>query len=221
MRKLFKYLFGSEKPIERKPHNYYDINGKRYAISENMNFKVQGQDENVTVYGWTLEYRMKDQKGEYYPWTTYFNNRIYQSMSSAIDAAIKVTYGGKQDQDWRVLPLYKMDKNEFRDYKIDKLLTDNLPPKKYEIKAWRVKEDAEVTYYSSYVHKYKKGTIFVQLESGRILKAATKSEPTKYQDRQQLFNNLIPKGIVEEINIKDEKWIHPHLVKELKIKMTK
>lgn len=227
MRKLFN-LFRKNSPEKvsdvKNPYNYYDINGKRYAVSDNMNFKVQGQDNDINIYGWTLEIRFRDSNGELYPnWSTYYNNRIYQSMSSAIDAALKVSQMGKRNSEWRVLPLYKMSQNEFRDYKIDQLIYPNgdpAKPKTYEIKAWKVKEDVDFKYHpSSTSYKYKKGTIFIQLEDGSIQRAATRTEPTGFHDRYQLFHDLIPKGVVEEIDIREEKWVHPHLVKELKIKI--
>jgi len=214
MRKLFN-LFrksSSEKVSdEKKPHNYYDINGKRYAVSDNMNFKVQGQDNDIHVYGWTLEIRFRDSNGELYPnWSTYYNNRIYQSMSSAIDAALKVSQLGKRNSEWRVLPLYKMSQNEFRDYKIDQLIYGD-EKKEGELKTWKLVKETD--YY-----KYKKGTIFIQFEDGRLQRAANRTEPTASISKQQ-FQHLLSIGSIEEINIQNEKWIHPHLVKELKMKI--
>jgi hypothetical protein len=97
-----------------------------------------------------------------------------------------------------------MTEPEYRDYKIDLLLTPNRvskEPKVYEIKAWKVKEDCEITYErNNRTYKYSKNTLFIQMEDGniRVVKNSNERNTT---------------------NIKNEKWAHPHLCKELKIKI--
>jgi hypothetical protein len=209
----------------RKPAEYYDINGKRFAIADSMNIKVQASAENVQVYGWTLEVRWKHDGG-WYPWMTYWNHRIYQTRQSALDAATKVYPSYQKDYEWRIAPLYKMNEPQFRDYQIDQLLNDNPHQKKSkEIKAWRVIEDYEETHSNNqplqHKIKVKKGTIFIQLENGNIIRAGTTSEPTSYRSGYLLNIFLLPKGKVKEIDIRNEKWIHPHLCKELKNKLKK
>jgi hypothetical protein len=209
----------------RKPAEYYDINGKRFAIADSMNIKVQASAENVQVYGWTLEVRWKHDGG-WYPWMTYWNHRIYQTRQSALDAATKVYPSYQKDYEWRIAPLYKMNEPQFRDYQIDQLLNDNTHQKKSkEIKAWRVIEDYEETHSNNqplqHKIKVKKGTIFIQLENGNIIRAGTTSEPTSYRSGYLLNIFLLPKGKVKEIDIRNEKWIHPHLCKELKNKLRK
>jgi hypothetical protein len=113
-----------------------------------------------------------------------------------------------------------MNDPQFRDYKIDQLLYDNPHQKKdKEIKAWKVIEDHEEIFQNGNKAKVKKGTIFIQLENGQIFKSATTSEPASYGLRYLLTNYLLPKNKAEEIDIRNEKWIHPHLCKELKTKL--
>lgn len=202
----------------KKAVSTYNIGNKNYAIEESTTIKVQSQAEDISVYGYSLECRGKYQDGTIHPhWFTYWNHRIYQTMSSAIDAGIKVASWTQYE--YRVVPLYKMDVPQFRDYKIDKLLSDDMKPsKKYEIKAWKVKEDFELK-SNGILNKFKKGTIYIQMESGYIMKTGNFRDKTEYRDRYQLYNILIPNNIVEEIDISNEKWIHPHLVKELKTKL--
>jgi len=215
-----KNLFESE-PVRSgiKPVEWYDVNGKLYAIADSMNIKVQASAENVQVYGWTLEVRWKHDGG-WYPWMTYWNHRIYQTRQSALDAATKVYPSYQKDYEWRIAPLYKMNEPQFRDYQIDQLLNDNPNQKKSkEIKAWRAIEDYEETHSNNHKIKVKKGTIFIQLENGNIIRAGTTSEPTSYGSGYLLNNYLLPRGKVKEIDIRNEKWIHPHLCKELKTKI--
>jgi hypothetical protein len=209
-------------PIKQlvKPDYYYTISNKDYAIEESIVFKSQSVAEDIRPYGYTLEVRWKDSSGNWYGWSTYWNNKIYNSTHSANEAAHKCYLSYKEEFEWRVRPLYVMDQMEYRNFKIDKLLKEDEPSlsKKYEIKGWKVKEDVEVEYGNGHKFKYKKGTLFIQLENGSIFRINGPSEPTSHNDHYQLKNNLIPNGQVEEVDILDEKWAHPHLLKELKTK---
>jgi hypothetical protein len=112
-----------------------------------------------------------------------------------------------------------MNQMEYRSFKLDKLFSDNNPDsKKYEVKGWKVKEDVEIEYNNGNKFKYKKGTLFIQLEDGSIFRVNKPSDPTSIGDHYQLKHNLIPNKQVVEVDILDEKWAHPHLIKELKLK---
>ena len=223
MRKLLDFFKKKHEATQdlRKPANYYDINGKRYAIAESMNIKVQASAEDVNVYGWTLEVRWK-QNGDWCQWFTYWNNRIYDSRNSALDAAIKIYPSYREDYEWRIAPIYKMNQPEWRQYQIDQLLWDSPnSQKKDEIKAWKVKEDCEIEFQNNHKVKFKKGEIFLNMGNQNIVRVATYSEPTKFGQGYILRQYLLPKGLVEEFDIREEKWIHPHLCKELKNKLKK
>ena len=202
----------------------YTINNKEYAIADSQLIKIQAVAEDVHLYGWSLEVRWKDNKGEWYSWMTYWNHRVYTSRSSALDAATKIYPSFHDGYEWRIVPIYKMTEPEYRDYKIDQLLssTPNKNPKIYEIKAWKVKEDCEIFYErTKNTFKYKTGTLFIQMEDGNVRSIKDQTSGMNYHDRYQLFNNLIVENLVEEVNIQNEKWAHPHLCKELKKKIKK
>ena len=200
-----------------KPNHYYMVNNKTWAVEESVNFKTQSMSDDVHTYGWTLEVRWIDGRGEWCGWTPYWNSKIYYSAQQATEAALKC-YLSKSIHEWRVRPLYVMDEMEYRNFKLDKLLNTNTESKKHEIKGWKVKENVEVEYDNGHKSKYKKGTLFIQLENGGIFRVTGPSEKTKYGDKYSLNNYLIPNGHVVEVEIKDEKWAHPHLIKELKTK---
>jgi hypothetical protein len=203
------------------PNHYYTINRKDYAIEKSIIFQSQSSAEDVRPYGYTLEVRWRDNKNDdWCGWLTYWNYKIYSSIHVANESAHKCYLSSsKQEFEWRVRPLYVMDQMEYRNFKIDKLLKEEeQEPKKHEIKGWKVKEDVEVEYSNGRKFKYKKGTLFIQLENGNIIRVNGTSEPTFHGDSYQLKNNLIPNNQVEEVEIKDEKWAHPHLLKELKTK---
>jgi hypothetical protein len=202
------------------PAHCYTIFNKIWAIEESINFQTQAIVDGMKPYGWTVEIRWKDNNGEFYPWQTYWNRKIYYSASSATEAALKCYLSKSNGYEWRVKPLYTMEQQEYRNFKLDKLLgeTSTQEPKKYDIKGWKVKEDCEVEYKNGAKFKYKKGTLFIQLESGDIIQIKNSRENTR-SDKYQLFNDLIPGGFVEEVKIEDEKWSHPHLLKEVRNKI--
>ena len=205
----------------------YTINNKEYAIADSQLIKIQAVADDVHLYGWSLEVRWKDNKGEWYSWMTYWNHRVYTSRSSALDAATKIYPSFHDGYEWRIVPIYKMTEPEYRDYKIDQLLMPNRAnkePKVYEIKAWKVKEDCEITYErNNRTYKYSKSTLFIQMEDGniRLVKNSTESNSIIHSNARMILDDLIKNEQVEEVNIKNEKWAYPHLCKELKIKIKK
>jgi hypothetical protein len=232
--KLFN-LFKRKKATPVKNHfnsetMTYTINNKEYAIADSQLIKVQSVADDVHLYGWSLEIRYRMSDGEFCSWFTYWNHRVYTSRSSALDASTKVYTSSSPGYEYRIVPLYKMTEPEYRDYKIDLLLTPNRvnkEPKVYEIKAWKSKNDIEVEipnkYPSNkpYLYKCKKNTMFIQMEDGniRIVKNSTEPKSIMYEHSRYILEYLIENELVEEVNIQNEKWAHPHLCKELKKKI--
>ena len=197
----------------------FKINNKDYAIADSQLIKIQAASDDVKIYGWSLEFRYKDLRGGWYSWSTYWNNRIYASRSSALQAATKIYPSYREDYEFRVLPLYKMNEPEYREYKIHQLINPNRvnkEPESYELKAWKMTQDL-VTQNKFKFTKDK--TVFIQLENGSIIKSGGPNEGTITGFRKLLFDELIPNGMVQEIELKDEKWLYPHLLKELKFKI--
>jgi hypothetical protein len=214
--KLFN-LFKSKKSA-KTPNHYYSLYNKIWAVEESIVFQTQAVAEEKNPYGWTFEIRWKDTNtGDWYPWTTYWNRKIYYSAQSANEAAISALKGSKHE--WRIKPLYTMEQQEYRNFKIDKLLSGrSYEPKKYELMAWKVKKDCQVKYDNGNIFNYKKGTLFIQLERGDIIQIENTTK-NRIGGKYQLFNDLIPGGFVQEVKIEDEKWSHPHLLKEIKNKL--
>jgi len=234
MKKLFNIFKKKQEPqkVSVPVKNHYNselmtytINNTQYAIADSQLVKIQAVADDVHLYGWSLEVRWKNSSGEFYNWSTYWNHRIYVSRSSAIDAATKVFPHYNDGYEWRVVPLYKMTEPQFRDYKIDQLLNPNKKPKEpkvYDIKCWKIKEDCEILYKrSNNTYKYSKNTLFIQMEDGNIRLVKNSTEPNSiiYEHARMILEDLIKNEQVEEVNIKNEKWAHPHLCKELKRKI--
>ena len=201
----------------------YKINGKEYLVEEVS--KIEIQDSNPGVYGWTLEYKMRHSNGEF--WHMCWGNRIYISKGAALDAAIKI--GRNSKEEFRVSPLYKMDSVYMRDFKISQVLDGKSPEDKKlsEMKAWRLKDDItdkdpRVSYTTHGYGLYgfhKKGSIFIQLENGSIIKSGNFSEKSRFIWTTNFLRLVNNKELFEEIELKEEKWLYPHLLKELKNKL--
>lgn len=211
-----KNLFKNETKENSYIEHSYKINGKDWVVDESMSFKVQSSSENIRIYGYTLEFRYPYNSQGIETWTqwyTYCTNKIYNSPTSASQAGIQSSKIFKGSE-WRIMPLYVMDQQQFRDFKINRLFNDGKDESKYEIKGWKVKDDID----DGEGFQYRKNTLFIQLENGTIIYLSNKTDKTKYDYRHHL-KKLIDNKEVDEVNIKDEKWAYPHLLKELKLKL--
>jgi hypothetical protein len=63
---------------------------------------------------------------------------------------------------------------------------------------------------------HKKGSVFIQLENGSIIKCGY-TESVRYWGSEK--RHLSNKDLFEEVELKDEKWLYPHLLKEIKNKL--
>lgn len=220
MRNPFKNLFKDKnKEVNEnsiKPFAYYTIKGKDWVVDESMDFKVQSSSDNIRVYGYTLETRFL-LNGTWSQWHTYYTNKIYHSPTCATLAGIqagRISTGNE----WRVMPLYIMDQQQFRDFKLNKLFSEDNERKLFPIKGWKVKDDIDYENGHGKTFKYTKNTLFIQLENGTIVYLSNKTDKTQYDYRNHL-NYLLESKSVYEVDIKDEKWAYPHLLKELKLKL--
>jgi hypothetical protein len=190
----------------------YKIKGNEYLLEEVSHIEIQDSITETKIYGWTLEYKSYSSNVEF--WHTSWTNRIYNSKQSALNAAIQT--GMKEE--FRVSPLYKMEGGLLRDYRISQILDDK--PKKdktFEIKSWKLKVD-EFIYPDHNKKPHKKGSVFIQLENGSIIKSGCTSKSVHYWS-SDIKQHLSNKDLFEEVELKDEKWLYPHLLKELKKKI--
>lgn len=219
MKALFK-LFSKKKPQNTELKNeqdYITINRKMWRVSDIVPIQVQTYSDSKQVYGWSLEYKYGDTN-----WFRCWNNKIYSSINSATSACISIKKSLSDNYEFRIVALYKMTESEFRDYKIEQLIGDaeKINFKKPEIKVWKVKEDCEVFYErTGRRFEYKKGTLFIEDEHGRTFTIKNQTTKLGIDDGYTLSNDLIVKGLVEQVNIDNEKWAMPHLCKELKQKI--
>lgn len=180
--------------------------------------RVQTPSDNIQIYGWAVESRYH-YNGQWTNWYTHWNHKIYNGKEVAIDACAKM--GTHMSNEYRVIPLFRMNDSQYRDHKLNRILP-NKNSKTFEIKGWKLKEDFqyEINKYTKSTMVYKKGTVFIRLENGNIIKSGNTVDPTLLSPYVSIFlPDLVSKGLAEEIEIKDEKWLHPHLLKGLKSKL--
>jgi len=219
MKNIFNFLKKKKKYFV-SPELYYKVYDKIWAVEESVKFKSQSIVDNTKVYGWTLEIRWERGKDNWCEWQTHYNNRIYNSSFSATDAGLKFHLSSSKDFEWRIRPIYVMDNQEYRDFKIDKLLDNKSESKDvFKIKGWKIKEDCEIDIYNiAKLTKFKKGSLFIQMENGSIFCIRSKTKKSE-KFRNRVIDKLITLDYVDEVKIEDEKWSHPHLIKEIRNKL--
>jgi hypothetical protein len=190
------------------------VNNKEYLIEKtDLIVKVE-ESQNMTPYGYSIEYKFNNSS-----WVTYWTNIIYSSLHSALNAIVQIPKSNKEE--YRIVPLYRMEGAALRDYKISEILgeTKSNKQKLNDIKAWKLKKDFEYPVGLSNPNIIKRGSVFIEMENGTIIKSG-QTEKTKYFWRD-IKKHLSDKDLFEEVDLKDEKWLYPHLLKELKNKIIK
>ena len=183
------------------------VNNKEYSIEKGEISVNVLENSELKPYGYTIERKYNS------GWHTYWTNKIYSSLSSALNAIQQIPKG--LHEEYRVVTLYRMSEYQTREYKIKEVLGDIKSKKERlkEIKAWKAKEDFE--YPKNRINK--KGSIFIEFYNS-IIKSG-QSQKTEYYWNSEIKKHLSNKDLFELIELKDEKWLHPHLLKELKEKI--
>ena len=183
------------------------VNNKEYSIEKGELTVNVLEDKDLKPYGYTIERRYNS------GWHTYWTNKIYSSLSSALNALQQIPK--YTHEEYRIITLYRMTESQKREYKIKELLGDvkSKEERLKEIKAWKAKEDFE--YPKNIINK--RGSIFIEFYNS-IVKSG-QSHKTRYYWNSEIKKNLSNTDLFEPIELKDEKWLHPHLLKELKEKL--
>ena len=204
------------KKILTKPKTL-TVDSKEYIIDESLDLKIQHTSSDLKQYGWAIESRT-NYNGSWTEWFNHWNHRIYNSKESAMGAYVKMYKS--QNWEYRIIPLYRLDKEYERQCKIERIFNEREEaPKKYELKAWKLKEDHEWFKTQNHTVIFPKNTVFIQLENGTIIKKSNAIDPTSHHIDRYKVLKLIENKMVDEVELKDEKWLYPHLLKVIKEKI--
>lgn len=184
------------------------VNNKEYVVEENELTINLLENKEMVAYGYSIEMKFRENSS----WSTYWTNKIYGSLNSALNAIKQIPKGSQEE--FRIVSLYKMSNSDIREYKIKQVLGDvkTKEDKLSQVKAWKAKKDFE--YPKGQINKM--GSVFIEFNKSVVKSGQT--EKTKYFWNSDIRNHLTNKDIFEKIELKDEKWLYPHLLKELKKK---
>jgi hypothetical protein len=186
------------------------VNNKKHVIEQEVcSYQFEDPNPDMTVYGWVIEIKMKNTDF----WTTYWTNKIYSSKSSAENAIIQIPK--MVGEEYRIVPLYRLQGYALRDFKIKEILGEVKVKKPHDLKAWKSLDD-----FSYHGSEYKKGSVFIQLENGTIVRSG-QNEKTNRLWLNDFKIKLKDEQLFKEIELKDEKWLRPHLLKEVKVLLKK
>ena len=186
------------------------VNSKNYLIDKSELVVQVEENQELVPYGYAIERKCKNLDS----WYNYWTNTIYSSLQSALNAIVQIP---KYGEEYRVVPLYRLQGSALREYKINEVLNDKKTKERRleEIKAWKLKKDFE--YPMGFNNK--RGSVFIQLENGNIIKSGQTEKTRHFWSGSELRTHLKNPDLFEEIELKDEKWLYPHLLKELKVKI--
>ena len=189
------------------------VNNKEYLMDKSELVVQVEERQDLVPYGYTIEQKYKNLN-----WHNYWTNTIYSSLQSALNAIIQIPKGSEEE--YRVVSLYKLQGSALREYKINEVLGEQRTKEQRlkEIKAWKSKSDFEYPVGLKKPNIIKRGSVFIQLENGTIIKSG-QTEKTNYYWRSDIKKHLENSDLFEEVELKDEKWLYPNLLKELKNKI--
>lgn len=186
----------------------YHFQDTEIHLSQNVN-----SSENFKIYGWIIESNYRES------WYHY-NNKIYQNRDICVSALNNIQK--LNNLEYRIKPLYSDNDNYYRNMVISRILSDapGYKPVVEEnkidnIEFFKVRVDFK---YSGQI--IKKGRLVCCLPCkspySNIWVMANSTDPS-FKIGESLFDDMLLKDILEEnINIFSEKYIFPHISKEVK-----
>ena len=137
MHKFLNYLntYCNFKPLPIFKKEFYVYRNEKFILEKKFEVEISDEvkeigDLPVDIYGWVVEIRFKKivpssgpvasiGKVYYSQWINHWNHKIYNSKEIALDA---INQFKSSDIEYRVIPLYKIKDESFRNYVIDKIL---------------------------------------------------------------------------------------------------
>jgi hypothetical protein len=200
------------------------VENKLYIVDKSRGFSVpiQRESSGVKVYGFSVEVRPKDTFKFGSSWNDL--GKLYSTHGIALDAIIKMRTSAWRDFDLRIIPLYRMESQEFRQFKINQILSDKDQPDLSDI----VDSKVELEFFVSgsdfdwgRINKkvIRKGSVVCKLGSSYyLIEGPTKKVSTLWVIGDLI--NIFDKNF-SRVDLESVRYVIPHLPKIIKEKLRK
>ena len=112
----YNSLPGISEPKKWKMDNY--VYKEKFSLEEKFSISIGEYPENISIYGYVLEYKTS------VFWHIYWTKKFYKTKESAIDALNQLNKFRCIDQEFRIVPLFTMNKIQWRDYTIFQIINN-------------------------------------------------------------------------------------------------
>lgn len=112
----YNMLPGISKSKKLEKDNY--VYKEKFSLEEKFSISIGEYPENITVYGYIIEFKMSIM------WHIYYSKRFYKTKQSAIDALNQLNKCKFINEEYRIVPLFTMNKIQWRDYTIFQIINN-------------------------------------------------------------------------------------------------
>lgn len=122
---IFKFIFFilNNKVIPRdnfkKAFTKFNMNSKTYIVETVDKLKVENPLEDLQIKGWIIQYEVLHDV-----WSDRLDKKFYRSYESASEAVINIKQ--KDNKNFRLKPIYVLDKSQMREVEIKTILDYDL-----------------------------------------------------------------------------------------------
>jgi len=112
----YNKLPGISEPKKWVMDNY--VIKEKFSLEEKFSFSIGEYPENITVYGYIIEYKISNS------WHIYITKKFYKNKISAIDALNQLNKYKAINEEFRIVPLFKLNETQWRDYTISQIINN-------------------------------------------------------------------------------------------------
>lgn len=111
----YNMLPGISEPKKLEKDNY--VYKEKFSLEEKFSISIGQYPENITVYGYIIEFKMSIM------WHIYWSKKFYKTKESAIDALNQLNkWRSINSMEYRIVPLFTMNNIQWRDYIISQII---------------------------------------------------------------------------------------------------
>ena len=90
---------------------------EKFSLEEKFSISIGQYPENITVYGYIIEFKMSIM------WHIYWSKKFYKTKESAIDALNQLNkWRSINSMEYRIVPLFTLNNIQWRDYIISQII---------------------------------------------------------------------------------------------------